>query len=195
MSKEASKKAGRLSITTLLIIALVLFVLGVLLAILPTYSFIRNFAVGTLHPLEVFDSGEAVEFIDDNPYSGYLLSVEVDELSAPLPEMNIVITTSDGTSPQTSEINRWNTLMGRDYKQFLMIEPPADGLLNIQINTPENEDFLIYRRIDDVLEREIRRTLPEWTVSSIPILGSLAILMRILIRMITTSSNLDLEFE
>lgn len=158
----------RLSNAQLLGISALLLLLSVAIAILPTVSFLRGFMVGTLHPLEQFDSGETLEFVDPDPYSGYLISMEVDERNASLPPMQIQLTSSDGTETRTSRIDRWNSVMGREYKQFLVIEPPADGRFTIRIDTPDDEDFLIYRRIDDVIEREARSSAPIWIVASIP---------------------------
>lgn len=193
--KHASGPLGRISIAGLLFIALVLIVLGVLAAAYPSITFVRNFMIGSLQPLEIFDSGEQLNFVDEEPYSSYYLSMEVDERNADLPEMQIEILTSDGTPPVTSPINRWNSMMGREYKQFLVIEPPADGRLSITVSTPENEDFLIYRSIEDVFEREIRRAMPLWLLAALPFLGAVAMLGLVLMRLINTSSKVDLRIE
>lgn len=187
MSEQAPKKANRPSVTTLLIVAMALFVIGLLLAAWPTYSFIRNTAEGTLHPLEVFGSGEAITLIDDAPYSGYLLSVRVDDAGSALPEMDAAITTSDGAAAQTSRTDRWDTRNGRDYRQFLEIEPAPDGRLEILIRSPQQNDILLYRRPGEVLAHEARRAMAEWTVASIPILA------RVLLRSIVSPSEIGLE--
>ena len=184
----------RLSNAHLLGIAALMLLLSGVIAFAPTIRFVRGFFVGTLHPLEQFDSGETVEFIDPDPYSGYLLSMEVEERNPPLPEMDIAIATSDGGAPETSRIDRWNAMMGREYKQFLVIEPPEDGRLTIRIDTEENEDFLIYRRIDDVFEREIRAAAPLWITAAVPLMVMVVALGLILSRMMRESDKPSLDF-
>lgn len=85
--------------------------------------------------------------------------------------------------------------MGREYKQFLVIEPPADGRLTIRIDTVDSEDFLIYRRIDDVFERSIRRSMPLWITAALPLLGGGILLGVVLVRLVNTSSRVELRIE
>lgn len=193
--ESASGPLGRISIAGLLFIALVLLVLSIVIAVYPTYTFLRSFVVGSLHPLEQFDSGETLEFFDEDPYTGYLLSMEVDERNATIPPMEIEVRTSEGGRPETSPINRWNSVMGREYKQFLVIEPPADGRFTIMIETEDSEDFLIYRRIDDVFERAVHRSMVLWLLAALPLLGALAMLALVLMRVINSSSKVDLRIE
>ncbi len=174
---------------------MILVMLGLLIAAYPTYTFVRGLVIGSLHPLEQFDSGETLEFTDSDPYSGYLLSMEVDERNAAIPPMEIDLRTSDGTPPETSPIDRWNSIMGREYKQFLVIEPPTDGRLTIRIDTVDSEDFLIYRRIDDVFERSIRRSMPLWITAALPLLGGGILLGVVLVRLVNTSSRVELRIE
>ncbi len=183
----------RLSNAHLLGIAALMLLLSVAVAFGPTIRFVRGFFVGTLHPLEQFDSGETVEFVDPDPYSGYLISMEVEERNPPLPDMEISISTSGGTTPETSRIDRWNSMMGREYKQFLVIEPPEDGRLTIRIDTEENEDFLIYRRIDDVLEREVRAAAPMWIAATVPLTLMIITLCIILTRLMRESDKPSLD--
>lgn len=186
---------GRISTAGLLFIAMVLIGLGLLTAAYPTFTFVRQFMISTLQPLEIFESGETIEFVDDDPYSDYYLSMEVDERNADLPEMQVDIVTSNGTAPVTSPINRWNSMMGREYKQFLVIEPPPDGQLSITITTAETEDFLIYRDVQDVFEHEIRRAMPLWVLAAVPLLVTVLILGLVLMRLINTSNKVDLRIE
>lgn len=158
----------RLSNLQLLGITVLLLVLSFGLAVYPTVSFVRGFFMGTLHPLELFDTGETVSFVDPTPYSGYLISMEVGERNAEVPALDIQLAKSDGSVPETIVIDRWNSIMGREYKQVLLIDPIPDGHLTIRIESEENQDFLLYRQIDDVLERELGRSMPLWIVALCP---------------------------
>ncbi|MCA9274772.1 MAG: hypothetical protein KDA29_01990 [Phycisphaerales bacterium] len=185
----------RLSNLRLLGIAALMLLLSVAIAIYPTLTFVRGFFIGTLHPLEQFDSGETLEFSDDSPYSRYVLSMEVDERNPPLPDMQVMITASDGTVPHTEPINRWNSIMGREFKQFLVIEPPADGRLTIRIDTEDNEDFLVYRRIEDVVEHELKRSTPLWLVACVPLVIMIVLMGILITRLIRDSDQLSLSLK
>lgn len=185
----------RLSNLRLLGIAALMLLLSVAIAIYPTLTFVRGFFIGTLHPLDQFDSGETLEFSDDSPYSRYVLSMEVDERNPPLPDMQVMITASDGTVPHTEPINRWNSIMGREFKQFLVIEPPADGRLTIRIDTEANEDFLVYRRIEDVVEHELKRSTPLWLVACVPLVIMIVLVGILITRLIRDSDQLSLSLK
>lgn len=185
----------RLSNLRLLGIAALMLLLSVAIAIYPTLTFVRGFFMGTLHPLEQFDSGETLEFHDQTPYSHYVLSMEVDERNPPLPNMQIAVTASDGTVPHTEPVNRWNSIMGREFKQFLVIEPPADGRLTIRIDTEDNEDFLVYRRIEDVIEHELKRSTPLWLVACVPLVIMIVLVGILITRLMRDSDQLSLSLK
>ena len=172
--------------------ALVLILLAVLIAILPTVGFVRGFTMGTLHPVAEFDSGEVFELNDPTPFSGYYLSLSVDERDADVPPMEISITNAKGEVP-TQSINRWNSMMGREYKQFLKVPKQTDGKLTFHIQTESNEDLLIFRQIEDVIEHEISKARLLWFAALIPLAMGLCLLMVILIRAINDSSKVDLH--
>jgi hypothetical protein len=199
MTKASHKKPtsilGRLSVAGMLLVALLMIVLFILIAAYPSVTFVRNMFVGTLLPLEQFDSGETLTFEDTGSYTGYLISMEVDERNADLPTMQVEILNSQGNAPVSSPLNRWNSVMGREYKQFIEIDPPDDGKLTITIETEESEDFLIHRRIDDVFEREVLRSTPLWIVSLIPLMIAVVLIAIAMIRMINESSKVDLRVE
>jgi hypothetical protein len=184
---------NRLSNLHLLGIAALLLLLSLAIAIYPTLTFVRGFFMGTLHPLDQFDSGETVEFVDATPYSRYLLSMEVEERNPPLPDMQISVTDSSGNTPHTEQLNRWNAVMGREYKQFLVIEPPADGKLTIRIDTAENEDFLIFRNIEDVIEHEAKRSTPLWLVALLPLIAMLVLMGILITRLMRASEQVTLS--
>lgn len=174
------------------LVALGLIFLSLLIAVYPTITFVRGLTTETLHPVAQFESGEHFEFVDPDPYSGYLLSMTVTQRDAQLPPMEISVVNSAGEV--TGEpINRWNSVMGREYKQFLRIPAQRDGKLTIQIDTPENEDFLIYRRIDDVASRAISRAMPLWILSLVPLGIAVLLLGVILVRAVNSSSSVHLH--
>ncbi len=192
MSGTKETFISRQSTSKLTLLGVVLVLLAILIATYPTLTFVKGFTVGTLHPIAEFESGEDFTFIDDDPYSSYLLSMSVNERNAPIPEMHVTIDTADG-QVQTKSINRWNSLMGREYKQFLWISPVESGKIQFHIETQENEDFLLFRSIDDVLDRELGRAIPIWLVSLVPLLLAIVLLGVILVRFINASSEVNLH--
>ena len=185
----------RLSNAHTLGIAALLLLLSIMLAAPPTYAFVRGFVIGTLHPLDQFDSGETHAFHDPDPYSGYLLTMEVDTRNAPIPDMQIDLRASDGSAPTTHKVNRWSSMMGREYKQFLEIDPVKDGELTIRIDTQDNEDFLIYRNIGDVIEHEAKRAAPLWIAACIPFVCAVLLFVIAVARFVKNSGKLELGIE
>ena len=183
----------QLNTPVLLLVASGLLILCLLTVASPSLRFVRGVFTGSLHPLDQFDSGETLEFEDPQPYSNYLLAMEVDERHQAVPEMQVNIHTSTGEEPITRPINRWNSVMGREYTQFLIIESPIDGKLTITIETEQNQDFLIYREINDVLEHELKRVTPFWIGGIILLVLSVILFSIALMRLIRQSEQLDLQ--
>jgi hypothetical protein len=192
MTKSKSTFLSRQSTTKLWMLTVGLVLLALLIATYPTLTFVRGFTIGSLHPLAEFESGEDFTFVDDDPYSSYLLSMTVSERNAPIPEMDVQITSADG-EVETQSINRWNSIMGREYKQFLRIAPVPSGELRIRIDAQENEDFLLFRSINDVVDRELSRAIPIWIAALVPMLGAIMLLGVILVRFINASSEVNLH--
>ena len=174
------------------LVALGLIFLALMIAAYPTITFVRGFTTDTLHPVAQFESGESFEFVDPNPYSGYLLSMTVTQRDAPLPPMEVAVISASGQV--TGEpINRWNSVMGREYKQFLRIPAQDDGKLTIKIDTPENEDFLIFRTIGDVVTKNRSRAMPLWITALVPLALAVLLLGVILVRAVNSSSSVHLH--
>lgn len=184
LSRQSTAKIG--------LIALGLILLSVVIAAYPTFTFVRSMVIESLHPIALFESGEEFAFVDQDPYSDYLLSMTVTERDAALPAMEISMLNADGAVTGTP-MNRWNSVMGREYKQFLRIPAQADGKLTIRVDTPENEDFLIFRRIPDVIAQARSNAFPLWMTSLIPLVFAVALLGIILLRSINDSSNIRLH--
>lgn len=184
LSRQSTAKIG--------LIALGLIALTLIIAAYPTYTFIRSFTTQSLEPIAEFESGETFEFIDDDPYSDYRLSMSVANRDTPVPPMEISITNAQG-EVQTEQINLWMSMMGRQYKQFLHIPAQPEGALTIRIDTPENEDFMIFRHIGDVAEQAKNRALPFWLLSLIPLSGAIACFGIMLVRAVNASSRVDLH--
>jgi len=181
--------------TTLFLAAAGLFVLAVLVAVYPTVTFTRVFLTESLHPLETFDSGETIELNDPDPYSNYVLTMEVESRNAPVPSMDVTMTGSTGAEPSTRPMNRWTSIMGREYKQFLEIVQPGDGRLTITIRTDEPEDFLIYREMDDVFERAVNGSIVLWIVAAVPLVGALACIVAAIVLGIREGGRIELPRE
>jgi hypothetical protein len=192
MSTPKQSILSRQSTSKLTVLGIVLVLLSILIATYPTLTFVKGFTMGTLHPIAEFESGEDFSFVDDDPYSSYLLSMSVSERNAPIPEMEVSIETPDG-EVVTESINRWNSVMGREYKQFLKIAPVESGKLRFRIDAEENEDFLLFRSINDVLDRELGRAIPIWLVALVPLMIAVGILGVILVRFINASSEINLH--
>jgi|GEM_PF-3454689 len=191
MSRRAPTFLARHSTVKIGLCALVLILVALLIAVYPTIRFVRGFTMGTLHPIAEFESGETFEFQDPNPFSAYYLSMSVSSRDAQLPEMDLSVSNTQGLI-EGDPINRWNSVMGREYKQFLIIPVQSDGKLTIEINTPENEDFLIYRKIEDVIAHELDRAKLLWIIALVPLLCALGFLIIVLVRAINSSSRVDL---
>ncbi|MDF1870558.1 MAG: hypothetical protein P1U30_09230 [Phycisphaerales bacterium] len=172
--------------------ALVLIFFAVIIAIMPTVGFVKGFTQGTLHPVAEFDSAEVFEFVDPTPYSDYYLSLAVNDRDDEVPPMDISISNQEGDVPVRS-INRWNSMMGREYKQFLTIPKQPQGILTIDIKTDRNESMFIFRRVEHVVEYELAKARLIWFVALIPLAMGLCLLMIILIRAINDSSKVDLH--
>lgn len=172
--------------------ATILLIVAIAIASYPSLRFVRGVIVGTLHPLAEFDSNEPFEFYDDNPYTTYWLAMQVDERNAALPEMDVNIVSTLG-EVQSESINRWSSMMGREYKQFLIVTPPADGRFSITITTDANEDFTIFRRPEDVLKHELNRAAPMWIVAGFPFVCTLCLFGVVVYRIITASSKIELQ--
>lgn len=172
--------------------ALVLILIAVLIAVLPTVGFVRGFTVGAVHPIAEFDTAEVYELVDPTPFSGYYLSMPVNSRDDEVPPMEISITNAQGEVP-TQPIKRWNSMMGREYKQFLKIPKQDDTKLTISIQTERNESMLIFRSLEDVVEHEIARARILWFAALVPLAMGLCLLMVILIRAVNDSSKVDLH--
>jgi len=184
LSRQSTAKIG--------LLALGLIAISVAIAVFPTIGFVRAITIDALQPLALFDSGETFEFVDDDPYSDYFLSMTVTQRDQEIPPMEISITNAQGEVTGSS-INIWNSVMGREYKQFLRIPTQPDGKLTFHIDTPENEDFLIFRRIGDVLSQAKSRALPLWTLAAVPLLCAIGCLGIILVRAVNASSRIELH--
>ncbi|MBO6513702.1 MAG: hypothetical protein JJ974_07045 [Phycisphaerales bacterium] len=174
------------------LLALGLIALTLIIAAIPTIMFVRSFTADTMEPVAYFESGEAFEFVDENPYSDYLLSMDVPVRDGPLPEMEISVTNSDGEI-ETQSMNVWISMMGREYKQFLRIPKQPDGKLTIRIDTQENEDFMIFRHIGDVAQNATSRSLPLWILALVPLAGVLCCFGIMLVRAINASSKIEMH--
>ncbi len=174
------------------LVALGLIFLSLLIAAYPTITFVRGFTTETLHPVAQFESGDRFEFIDPDPYSGYLLSMTVTQRDAPLPPMEISVINASG-QVTGDPINRWNSVMGREYKQFLRIPSQPDGKLTITIDTPENENFLIFRTITDVVTKARSKAMPLWITALVPLTVAVFLLGVILVRAVNSSSSVNLH--
>lgn len=184
LSRQSTAKIG--------LLALGLIALSIAIAVYPTIRFGRAISVEALQPLAMFESGESFEFTDDEPYSDYLLSMTVAERDTPIPAMEITITNEQGEVTGTS-MNLWVSVMGREYKQFLRIPAQADGKLTLRIETPENEDFLIFRKISDVMEQAKSRALPLWILALLPLLGAFGCFGIMLVRAVNASSKIEMH--
>lgn len=169
-----------------------MFVIAILISAFPSYRFIDSFITNTLHPIAEFDSNEVFNFVDDDPYTPYYLSMSVTSRDAELPEMGVSITNAEG-EVEGDPINRWNSVMGREYKQFLTIPKQPDGKFAIEVTTEESEDLLIYRRVQDVVAREIDRAKPFWFISLIPLLLGVGPIFVMLVRAVNNSSKVELH--
>lgn len=187
-----SSLIARLSNPRLALIATILLLLSMLIAFYPSLRFVRGVIIGTLHPLAEFDSNEPFEFYDDNPYTTYWLAVQVDDHDAPIPQLDVNIVSTLG-EVQTESINRWSSMMGRKYKQFMIVTPPADGRFSINITTESNEDFTIFRRPEDVLKYELNLAAPIWIVAGFPFVCSLFLFGIVVFRLATASNKIDLQ--
>ncbi|MDF1809197.1 MAG: hypothetical protein P1U42_05820 [Phycisphaerales bacterium] len=191
MSKREPSFLAKYSTAKIGLCALALILFAFLIAVYPTIRFVRGFTTGTLHPVAEFESGEFFEFHDTDPISAYYISMSVSSRDAQLPEMDLSVSNSQGII-EGDPINRWNSVMGREYKQFLIIPEQSDGKLTIEINTPENEDFLIYRKIEDVIAHELDRAKLLWIVALVPLVCALGLLLIVLVRAINSSSRVEL---
>ncbi|MGJ8635348.1 MAG: hypothetical protein ACSHX5_00685 [Phycisphaerales bacterium] len=184
LSRQSTAKIG--------LLALGLIALALLIAAYPTYTFIRSFTTDSLHPIAQFESGETFEFIDDDPYSDYRLSMSVTHRDAPVPPMEMSVTNDQG-EVQTNELDVWISLMGREYKQFLRIPQQPEGKLTIRIDTDENEDFMIFRHIGDVALQSKNRAIPFWILSLVPLLGAFGCFGIMLVRAVNASSKIEMH--
>lgn len=178
---------ARLSHLKLLLIALGMLIASILIAIYPSYTFVRGFVEGAMFPLEQFDSNETLEFRDETPYSGYILSLDVDHPDEPLPSVHVIVNSPDG-EVRTEEMSMWAKVFGREYRRFLIIDAPPSGRFDITVECESSEDFLIYRNVDDVLSREIKRSTPLWIAACVPLI-LMVITMAILITRLMRDSD------
>lgn len=184
LSRQSTAKIG--------LVALGLIALAVAIAVYPTIQFGRAMSVEGLQPVATFESGETFEFIDPDPYSGYRLTMSVNERNSPLPPMEVSVSNADGEVEGTP-IDMWSSVMGREYKHFLKLPPQPDGKLSISIDTPENENFLIFRKISDVVSEARARALPLWITSLIPLGAAIFCLGIILVRAVNASSKIEMH--
>ena len=182
----------RLRIPHLLLIAFGLIVLSVLIAIYPTYTYLRAVVQDAMFPLVQFDSNELVEFQDDDPYARYVLALDIDHPDEPLPSIDVEISSPDG-EVTTHDINQWARLFGREYRRFLVIDAPNTGRFNLKVGTDSNEDFILYRSIEDVAAKQTRRSLPLWIVACVPLALSFGTLVLILLRAMRDSDHVSLD--
>lgn len=184
LSRQSTAKVG--------LLALVLIALSTAIAVYPTLRFGRAISIEALQPIASFESGETFEFSDDDPYSEYLLSMTVTERDTPIPPMEITITNTQGEVAGTS-MNLWNSVMGREYKQFLRLPAQPDGMLTLRIETPENEDFLIFRRFGDAFQEAKSRALPLWILALLPLLIAFGCFGIMLVRAVNSSSKIEMH--
>lgn len=184
----------RLRIPHLFLITLALIVLSILIAIYPSYAYLRAFIKDGMFPLVQFDSNELVEFQDEDPYARYILALDIDHPDEPLPSVNVVVDSPDGEIT-TTDINQWVMLFGREYRRFLVIETPETGRFNITVETDSHEDFLLYRSIEDVAARQTRRSLPLWILACVPLALAVATLVLILLRAMRESDHVSLDLQ
>lgn len=184
----------RLRIPHLFLITLALVVLSILIAIYPSYAFLRAFIKDGMFPLEQFDSHELVEFHDEDPYARYILAIDIDHPDEPLPSVNVVVDSPDG-EVTTTDINQWVMLFGREYRRFLVIDAPETGRFNLTVETESDEDFLLYRSIEDVAAKQTRRSLPLWILACVPLTLAFATLVFILLRAMRESDHVSLDLE
>lgn len=184
---------GRLSTSRLFLIAGLLAVLGLALAIYPTVSWVRVFIEGALRPLATFQTGERFRLVDPDPYSDYVLGVEVDTRNAPTPAIDATVLDDGGDPVPTRPIDRWVSLMGREYKQFLEIDQPGDGVLEIVASADETEDIQISRNTDDVAARAARRMLPLWILAGLPVLLAIGVMVYAIARGVREGDKMDLD--
>lgn len=198
MSGEAGETRAsglsRVSTAQLALATGVLIVLGLAIAVYPTVSFVREFVVGALQPVGRFDANEPYAFTDPDPYAQYSLAIEVDGRDQALPEMDVRLDTDQGPA-QTKPLDRWSALMGREYAHFLRIAPPPEGVLDIEITTEGNEDFVLFREINDVYTRALGRALPLWVVALVPVVLGLAALVLMIARLAHSSSEVRLRVD
>lgn len=184
LSRQSTAKFG--------LLALGLIALALLIAVFPTISFVRTFTNGSFEPITEFQSNESFEFVDDDPYSDYLLSMSTTNRDAPVPPMEIIITNSQGVV-EGRAINTQVSMMGREYQQFHRLPAQSDGKLTIRIDTPENQEFLIFRQIGDVAMHAKNRALPFWILSLLPLLGALGCFGIMLVRAVNASSKIEMH--
>ena len=184
----------RLSNSQLVLCAVLFLLIAMVIAAYPTYTFVRGFVVGALYPLEQFDANTTVNFKDDDPYARYVLALDVDHPDEPLPAIHVNLDSPDG-EVITEETNQWARLFGREYRRFLIITAPPSGRFNVTVESDSNADFLIYRKIDDVYERELGRSMILWITACVPVIPMLTCISIVLWRIIHASDKLTLDLD
>jgi len=184
---------GRLRTSRLFLIAVLLVLLGLALAVYPTVSWGRALIEGSLRPLATFQTGEPFRLVDPDPYSGYILGVEVDTRNAPTPPIDTTVLDDGGDPVPSRTINTWRSLMGREYKLFLEIDQPGDGVLEIVASADETEDLQISRDTDDVAARATRRMLPLWILAGVPVVLAIGVAVYAIVRGVREGDKMDLN--
>lgn len=185
---------SRVSTAQLALATVMLIVVALAVAVYPTVAFVREFVVGALQPVARFDANEPYAFTDPDPYASYNLAIEVDGRAQTLPEMDVRLDTVQGPA-QTQPLDRWSSLMGRQYSHFLSIAPPPEGVLDIEITTEGNEDFVLFREIEDVYAKALGRAVPLWVVALIPLVLGLAALGMTIARLAYSSGEVRLRVD
>ncbi len=183
----------------LLLAGVLLLLMGALIAAYPTYRFADDLIMGVTHPVAEFDAGETHEFRDDTPFSRYYLAMEVNSHQDPLPPLQVHLNAlgveagQGGEEIETEPTNSWASILGREYKRFLIISPPASGEFSISVDAPPGEDFLLYREINDVYAHALKRVTPYWLAALLPTMAALVLLGILIVRLVNATSRVDLR--
>lgn len=184
MSTDTSTLKSFLSTPRLLLAAVLLIVLALLIASLPSVRFFTQTFEQTMFTTAEFDANNEVTIDLPDDRTRYILAAVVDDPQEQPPATELTIRTPKGEDVEHWESNGWMSKFGDHYRRIAQFRAPESKQVVITAVSGPNEDFVILRQPYDVIDYNLSVVRPWWIAGAVPFVLGVALIAFVICRKI-----------
>jgi len=182
-----------MSTPRLLLVALILCGLTLLIGGYPTVRFARLAFVEAMHPIAEFDANTEFRLTLPDANTRYVVAVSSEAENDPVTSVNFTLISGD-KALDFEESNGWLSIMGRSHQHLIAFDAPESMTLFITAEAAKTGDFIVFRHHKDAVDFRMAQAMPWWIGAGIPLAGAFALMLIVLLRVVSKSDDLEIEF-